>query len=479
MKTKNIFKTLAFAMMMPAMLLTTACSSEDELANNKNIDNTEAAINKGFSLPVTVNVTRQGESDMRATFNDETKKLSFSAGDKLFVGGNYDDWDKSFAGTLDYDAESGKFKGTIYTQDDTYKTYEDLFGNSDYTIATLLPAGYKDHGYLVINTKDPDAQYDDFIEESNEYTLATSKADGVAQFSYEKTSYYNDGFALSPDNAILNFTITGLAASTSVNVSLTSMAYKITGTVTTDASGNATFAAGIMGGLNLQPFSLTVAGNPITLVSSDKVVEEGMIYNIKRAVTPPTLAQTMTTAGMTVKVKYNYHDEENYCLFSSVGDGTYTFQSGYGYAGGDDCAKALVVEGGKLVFKQNFFDTIDDQWSNYGFSATFDTSNNSYKQFVGPWVQQLHNPSLISVEVNSVPIALTKIITVADLVKEDGDSWSDIIAKNSDKIKAESYYVVRISDNAKLQRNMWGDDWQDVDNSENYSSMDTYKFEGD
>ena len=90
MKTKNIFKTLAFAMMMPAMLLTTACSSEDELANNKNIDNTEAAINKGFSLPVTVNVTRQGDSDMRATFNDETKKLSFSAGDQLFVGGNYD-----------------------------------------------------------------------------------------------------------------------------------------------------------------------------------------------------------------------------------------------------------------------------------------------------------------------------------------------------------------------------------------------------
>ena len=287
MKTRNIFKTLAFAMMMPAMLLTTACSSEDELANNKNIDNTETAINKGFSLPVTVNVTRQDDNDMRATFNDETKKLSFSAGDKLFVGGNYDGWSKRFAGTLDYDAESGKFKGTIYTQDDTYKTYEDLFGNSDYTIATLLPAGYKDHGYLVINTNDPDAQYDDFIEESNEYTLATSKADGVAQFSYEKSYNYNDdGFALSPDNAILNFTVIGLAASTSVNVSLTSMAYNITGTVTTDASGNATFAAGIMAGLNLQPFSLTVGGKNITLVSSDKVVEEGKIYNITRSTGP-------------------------------------------------------------------------------------------------------------------------------------------------------------------------------------------------
>ena len=295
MKTKNIFKTVAFAMLMPTMLLTTACSSEDDLVNNT-AENT--VTNKGYALPVTVNVSRQDDGT-RATYNDGTKKLSFSEGDQLFVGGNYDDWDKRFAGTLDYDAESGKFKGTIYTQDDTYKTYEDLFGNSDYTIATLLPAGYKDHGYLVIDTNDPDAQYDDFVDESNEYILATSKADGVAQFSYEKSYNYNDGFALSPDNAILNFTITGLAASTSINVSLKSMAYNITGTVTTDASGNATFAAGIMAGLNLQPFSLTVAGNPITIVSSDKVVEEGMIYNIERSAGPAATDLSTINANYT------------------------------------------------------------------------------------------------------------------------------------------------------------------------------------
>ena len=289
MKTKNIFKALAFAILMPAMLLTTACGKET--VNDENTDG------KGFALPVTVNATRGGDDATKATYNESTRKLAFSAGDQLFVGGNYDDWDKRFAGTLDYDAESGKFKGTIYTQDDTYKTYEDLFGNSDYTIATLLPAGYKDHGYLVINTNDPDAQYDDFVEESNEYILATSKADGVAQFSYEKSYNYNDGFALSPENAILNFTVTGLAASTSVNVSLTSMAYNITGTVTTDASGNATFAAGIMAGLNLQPFSLTVGGKNITIVSSDKVVEEGMIYNITRsALTYPIALSAVTSS---------------------------------------------------------------------------------------------------------------------------------------------------------------------------------------
>ena len=39
----------------------------------------------------------------------------------------------------------------------------------------------------------------------------------------------------------------------------------------------------------------------------------------------PTLAATLTTADMTVKVKYNYIDQECYCLFKSNGDVTYTF----------------------------------------------------------------------------------------------------------------------------------------------------------
>ena len=189
------------------------------------------------------------------------------------------------------------------------------------------------------------------------------------------------------------------------------------------------------------------------------------------------LAATMTTAYVAVKVKYNYNGE-NYCLFSSNGDGTYTFQSGYGYVGADaGDAKALVVEGGKLVFKQNFFSTFDNNWSTWGFSVTFDTSNNTYSNWVGG--SNYYNPSLISVEVNGVPIALTQKISVADLVKEDGDFWSDIIDKNSDKIKEDGGYVVRISDNAKLQVNMGGDDWQDVSTFGDYQSWQTYKFEGD
>ena len=45
MKTKNIFKTLALAMLMPTMLLTTACSSEDDVVNS-NTANIETVANR-------------------------------------------------------------------------------------------------------------------------------------------------------------------------------------------------------------------------------------------------------------------------------------------------------------------------------------------------------------------------------------------------------------------------------------------------
>lgn len=282
MKTKNIFKTLAFAMMMPAMLLTTACSSEDELANNKNIDNTEAAINKGFSLPVTVNVTRQGDSDMRATFNESTRKLEFTAGDKLFVEGSHAEADR-FAGTLDYVPATGKFSGTIYTESPYEGTIDDLL-NGNY--ATLLPAGYESYDYLEIF----DEGYEAHLGENAYNSFATSKKLGVEQLSYETGSYtIGTGFELEPQKAILNFTITGLTSNTKVTATLSDddvWTPDIEGEVTTDGSGNATFAIGLEGSSDLNEFSLTVAGNAITLVSSSKVLTAGKIYNITRSAAP-------------------------------------------------------------------------------------------------------------------------------------------------------------------------------------------------
>ena len=284
MQKKNIFKALAFAMLMPAMLLTTACSSEDDVANINN----EPTVKKGYALPVTVNVTRQGDGTTRATYTDNgngTGSLAFSASDKLFVWGSAEDYDCEFAGELTW--QSGEtFSGTIYTSNDYSGTADALFtvaAANGYVNATLLPAGYGSYGFLTIEDYDTEEKYDDFISDNNTYTLATSKAAGVEQFSYEEATGYSSGFELEPQNAILNFTVTGLAASTNVAVSLTSYAYNITGTVTTDAFGTATFAAGVEGDTDLNSLTLTVAGNPITLVSSSKELEAGKIYNITRS----------------------------------------------------------------------------------------------------------------------------------------------------------------------------------------------------
>ena len=477
MRTKNIFKAVALAMLMPAMLLTTACSSEDDLVNNT--ANTENTINKGYALPVTVNVTREGDAGTRATYNESTRKLEFSAGDKLWFRGVNDGGAGVFTALLTWQS-GGKFSGNLYTQNEYKGTVDALLTVATDLQAYLLPAGYSTYGFLSF--------YNNLVESHNAIlafndceAFALTKAEAVEQFTLEGATSYSGGFALSPTNPILSFTITGLAASTVVAVNYESPYAGIDQNVTTDASGKATFALAAAGCTNINQFTLTVAGNPITLVNSSKTLTAGKIYNITRAVTPPTLAQTMTTAGMTVKVKYNYADAVNYCLFSSNGDDTYTFQSGDGCAGGDeDCAKDLVVEGGKLVFKQNVYETIDDTWSKYGFSVTFDTGNNTYSNWVGPLAQEFQNPSFISVEVNSVPIALTQIITVSDLVKEQGQFWSEIINNNSDKIQTDGDNVLRVSDGAKLQYDMFGSgDWQYVRTTDDYQTMWTYKFEGD
>ena len=272
---------------LSTMLLTTACSSEDELVNNT--ANTENTINKGYALPVTVNVTRGGDATTRATFDGS--KLNFSNGDKLFVKGNHDDAG-NFAGTLDYDAVSGKFSGTIYTKNLYSGTADALFSAAT-SIATLLPNGYQSTGFLSINNySTPDDATDDYVSPNYNKAIALTKNAAVEQLSLERTSTYSSGFALSPENAILNFTITGLAASTQVAVVFTSNNGIVNENVTTSALGNATFAAGVRGGEGLHNCTLSVGGNAITLPT--KTVEAGKIYNIARSAAPAPAATSLS-----------------------------------------------------------------------------------------------------------------------------------------------------------------------------------------
>ncbi len=284
MKTNNILKALAFA-----LLITTACN-KSEIANDENAEK------KGFALPVTVNVTREGDDATKATYNESNKILSFSEGDKLFVYGDDAGGAGNFAGTLNY-VSGGTFSGTIYTQKDYDGTADALFtaaSDDGFVNATLLPAGYESYGYLYIRTYDDVYEYNDEAALNNTYTLATSKAAGVEQFSYEKATSYSSGFALEPKNAILNFTITGFLGNSKVDVSLTGSGYTITKTVTTDNSGNAKFAVGLGGNYDLNNFTLTAGVKPVTIVDSSTPLVKGKIYNITRSATATTLSELKT-----------------------------------------------------------------------------------------------------------------------------------------------------------------------------------------
>ena len=284
MITKTIFKVLAMAMLMPAMLLTTACSSSDD--DDVVINHGETA-QKGYAIPVTVNVTCEGfDATTRATYNDGTNKLSFSTGDKLFVSGVNTSANVNtgwFAGLLEWQS-GGTFSGTIYTQKEYTGSADALLAGTER--AVLLPAGYEDYGFLKVKNEGYSMLFD------TDYTkaFATSTAAGVEQLSLEEVFSYSSGYALQPRNAILSFTINGLRPSAEVNViftnSRTNEPLVINSKVTTDVSGTATFAVGVEGVLNnLKTISLRVDGKAITL-PSDQKLQAGHIYNIARWAVP-------------------------------------------------------------------------------------------------------------------------------------------------------------------------------------------------
>ena len=280
MKTKNIFKVLSLAILMPAMLLTAACVN-DEIPKEK-----------GYELPVTINVTRQGdEARTKATYNGTSKKLEFSAGDKLYVRG-YHYEALAFAGILDWQS-GGIFSGTITTENEYTDTIDGLF-TEDNVNAVLLPAGYKTYNYFYVENDG----YNGLLFQIYNKAFATSKVTAVEQFSYENGEYVSEtGFVLSPANAILNFTISGLTPTTTVAVVVSDGVHNMGGDVTTDGSGNATFAVGVYN-KESKDITLTVNGTPITLNlfgGTNTELAAGKIYNVTRSV--PIVKDLSTLTG--------------------------------------------------------------------------------------------------------------------------------------------------------------------------------------
>ena len=261
MKTKNIFKALALA-----MLLTTACVN-NEIPNEN-----------GYALPVTINVTRQGNDPAtRATYTDNgdgTGSLAFSTGDQLFVFGSHETAG-IIQGTLTWQS-GGTFSGTLTTENLYDGTAQELLESAVNAGARLLPAYYENYDYFYFNVYG-------FLDTDYTKAFATSKATAVAQFSLEEAKSYSSGFALEPSNAILNFTISELTpGSHYVEV------FGISGAVTANDSGVATFAVGVDGDTYSENINLFVDTDYFDLDlfgGNDTPLEAGKIYNITRSVT--------------------------------------------------------------------------------------------------------------------------------------------------------------------------------------------------
>lgn len=384
---KNSF--LWAALSMTAALVMTACSNDD------NANESPVQQNAAKTIPYTVTVN--GGASTRATVESDNKTLYFAPGDKLYITGT------DIKGVLNIQTGTGTASAT-FSGDLTYSGSGTPASDLSLT-ATLVSAQQTDGSEVTINatTGAVTVNYP-----SSAY--CSSVNDAVQKYSnLTGTSTYSaKSFSLTQQTAFLNFEITVTGSSSGATlpanvISNGSSIAKANVTTVNDGDVKAKFVLPVAVGTTLSGATVKLGGIEIGSAIGNASLSSGKVYNVKRTVdmSGVTLAQTLNTADMAVKVKYYYEIDENYCLFSSNGDDTYTFQSGDGYAGGDEgCAKALVVEGGKLVFKQNIFETIDDDWNSYGFSATFDESNNAYSQWVGEEAQA----SFISVEVNGKQI---------------------------------------------------------------------------
>lgn len=255
MKARNIFKIMTCALAVPAMLLTTACSSDEDLKVEQ-----VPTSSKGYAYPVTINVNRSAGDVTRTNYNESTKKLEFTKGDKLF----YSEYDGGGAGRyallLDYQSGSS-FSGTLYTQNEYTGSVTDLLkkGRGE---AMLLPAGYEAIGFLVQNGEEG---WNMNFYPDNKHAFAPSKKLAIEQLSMEMATNFDEveGFKLTAYNGIFCCTVTGLEPNKTYNFTLRrkdnkGAIFDISGASISDDTGKAEFAVGTTSVSKLDEYTVII-----------------------------------------------------------------------------------------------------------------------------------------------------------------------------------------------------------------------------
>ena len=285
--------TVAFGIVM------TSCSGDDEgfIEGGSTSEGTAGAT--VHVIPATVSAVRannaessnddEAEPSSRATYDSGTKKLTFSEGDKLLVTGTHSTAG-SFAGVLDLeDASEGEFKGEIYTQNPYTEGIDELLSAANPVSATLLPNGYADYGYLTVTGSEYLQSLT--VEKTKAFvTLAdadATKALAIEQLSYETATSYNECFSLAPKNAIINYAISGLTASTDHSLSVTDGTTAVSGKATSDDSGKAYFAVGYTADGKSKNYTLSIPGFKV-IKASGRTLVASKVYNIATAAASST-----------------------------------------------------------------------------------------------------------------------------------------------------------------------------------------------
>ena len=127
---------------------------------------------------------------------------------------------------------------------------------------------------------------------------------------------------------------------------------------------------------------------------------------VKKKEAVPTLAETLTTADMTVSVSFLWDGNAETVNFTSNGDGTYTKTGGTGtIATATDWTVQLVENSGKIVFKA--YPSSGSENDPTAFKFNFFPSDNIYYMWAGKAARSLE-PTLTSISVNDTAIAVTE-----------------------------------------------------------------------
>lgn len=116
------------------------------------------------------------------------------------------------------------------------------------------------------------------------FSSATTKAAAVPQVANANYSTTGSGaktITLTPQNAVLYYTLSGLAKSTAVTVSVSDGTTTVSGSVTTNSSGEASFAVGVAPGGTTKSYMMTKSGDQTIEFRAN--LSANKVYNITRS----------------------------------------------------------------------------------------------------------------------------------------------------------------------------------------------------